>query len=328
MKYSPSRIFAKVAPPGIFLAILSVAYAQTTFTLVDEASLVNHWPGLDGLIGSADDVVSANPSTSNGSAPNSSGAASYNAFDFGQGTVPDANLFPPNRQAITYLDAGGTISVDMTVAENGGGPLILGWDISGSEPFPGHGAYSAQITAVNSGSYNPNSHSFSQNVDFTANLTSGAANSSNFDLSGTAYVILSADFGESSGNDYVDSVLIPIAQSMNADGLIFLAGSGIVPAADNFGFPQMPITAAIFALMTETVTEPLPQPEIMLSEDLQSVVVTWPSSADTAILESSANLNSEPVWTIHSPPYESAEDENVFTYTTTEGRRFFRLRTP
>lgn len=300
--------------------------AQTTFTLVDEATLVNHWPSTDGLIGSADDVVSANASTTNMSAPNSNGAASYNAFDFGQGAVPDANLFPPNRQAITFLDQGNTVSVDMDVARNGGGPLILGWNLSGSEPFNGHGPYSAEITAVNSGSYNTSNHSFTQNIDFKANLLSGEANSGSFDFSGTAYVVESSDFGTETGNSHVDDVLIPIAQAMSADALFFAMGSGTVPAADNFAFGQMDITASIVAFVVDTEPAPLTPPMVVLSDN--SVIVSWPSSATEAILESNANLESPGTWTSHSPPYATVEDRNTFTYELAGERRFFRLRNP
>lgn len=311
---------------GIIACAIQGLSAQTTFTLLDQAELVNHWPSSDGLIGTSDDVISGNPSTTNSSAPNTNGAASYNAFDFGQSSIPDGNLFPPGRQAITFLDEGNTVSVDMDVARNGGGPLILSWNLSGSEPFFGHGPYSAAITAVNSGSYNTANHSFSQNIDFSANLNSGLANSSSFDLSGIALVVESADYGNESGNDYVDDVLIPIAQAINADALFFAMGSGTVPPADNFAFGQMDITASLIGFVVDS--EPAPLPALTILRDENSVTLSWPSSATNAVLESSTELETPEPWSVHAPPYSSDGDQNTFTYAINENSRFFRLRSP
>lgn len=92
-------------------------------------------------------------------------------------------------------------------------------------------------------------------MDFTANLAGGTAESVNFDLSGQAFLVAAADFGNSTGNIYVDTVLIPMVQSKNATSLFFIHGSGIVPESTGGSgdfFPQMPIQAVIVGMTTDT----------------------------------------------------------------------------
>lgn len=327
------RIFSsRIFVTGVFVASMTIGLFKihsqgSVYQLVNDLSMVNHWPGVDGQIGTSDDVVSSDPSSTNGSTPNLNGALSYNAFDFGQGTVPDANLFPPGRQAITFLDATSTVNIDESIALSGSESrsLFLGWDVSGSEPFPGHGDYSAQITAENSGSYNPETHFFTQNIDFTANLLSGQANSSNFDLTGTAYVIAAEDFEAGTGNEYVDTVLIPIAQAKNAARMFFAMGSGTVPAADNFGFGQMNITAILFALKGTRQVEPEP---VSLSIDLNGdggVTISWPFSAGVFSLESLSGISSNSDWFLHEPPYDVIDDHASVTLPASDPIRIFRL---
>jgi len=235
--------------------------AQVSYSLITgEPAALNHYPGLDGLLATGDDLISAAPTATNASAPNSLGTYSYNAFDFsGNGTPTNAGL-PPGKDAITFI--GGSVTADTTVAQSGGGPIITGLNVSGSEPFPGHGAYSAQISAVNSGTYNASTHAFTLDIDFLANLAGGTAPASSFTLTGEAVLVDAADFATPTGDAYVDAVLIPLAQSLGASSLFFAHGSGIVPASSGGtggSFPSMPIEAALVGI----TTVPLP-PAILL----------------------------------------------------------------
>ncbi|GEM_PF-2000263 len=226
--------------------------AQTNpqeFEIISDVSGVDHWPGPDGQVGSADDVVSSTPSPLNQSAANGAGSFSYNAFQF-SGGGEETTLLPPARNAATFLS--GTFTVDLNAAANGNAPVLLNWNVSGTEPFPFHGAYTASITAVNSGTYNTTSKSFTQNVDFVANLAGGTANSVSFDLTGEAYVIDASEFATGTGNTYVDDVLIPIAQAKNAQKLAFIMGTGVVPQSSGGSggfFPEMPVTAALVGIV-------------------------------------------------------------------------------
>ena len=61
---------------AVLVASSPLAIAQTVvMDIAKDATMVNHYPGLDGLIGNADDVVSAALTTMQQSAPNSNGCA-------------------------------------------------------------------------------------------------------------------------------------------------------------------------------------------------------------------------------------------------------------
>ena len=310
---------------SLFLLTLSAeptAAADRLFQVVTNANVVNHWPAPDGLIGTTDDVVSANLSALNASAPDGTGTYSYNAFNFGNG--PEPTLLPPGMDAVTFIQ--GSVTVDGAVAQSGGGPLIKGWSFSGTEPFPGHGAYSAQITQVNSGAYNPATKAFSENLNFLANLHSGTAPATNFTLTGSVYVVDAANFVTTTGNAYVDNVLIPLAKDQNAKGLFFAQVSGTVPASSSGtggSFPQMPIAAVVVALDLS------PPP---LSITLSNVAVTptgirlaWNAQAgQTYSVESTDSLSAAfaTLSTNLAGPF--------FVDTTASGHtaRFYRVRSP
>lgn len=192
-----------------FVALLALSTSVTGATeelvLISHPSALTHAPGADGLVGTADDFLSPAPLAPTGSGPNLTGSYSYNAFDFG--ALPASPALPAGFDAVTFL--AGTVLVDKTVAVSGGGPLVTGFTVSGTEPFPGHGPYSATITTVHGGSYDPVTHAASLDIDFTASLLGGTASAVSFSLSGLAILIEAADFGTPTGITYVDSVLLP-----------------------------------------------------------------------------------------------------------------------
>jgi hypothetical protein len=220
------------------------------FTLVSgHAGALNHYPGLDGYVGTADDHVGTDSTAMNMSIPNTVGSFSYNAFDFTGIGLSDSLYLPATYNAVTFLQ--GTITVDAdAMATTGTDGILSTWNVSGTEPFPGHGAYSAVISAVNSGTYDTATKQFTINIDFTATLTGGPDTSSNFTLTGTAYLIAAADFGTATGDTYIDNVLIPMANASGATHLLVLEGEGTVPAPAGFSWPQMPVKAVIVAIKT------------------------------------------------------------------------------
>jgi len=239
---------------ALFCAFPAGAVQVTYGLLTGQAPALNHYPGADGLLATSDDVISSSPTPTNASAPNSLGTYSYNAFDFGGDGMPTDAGLPAGKDAVTFIQ--GSVTVDATVAQSGGGPIITGMNVSGTEPFPGHGAYSAQITAVNSGSYNTTTHAFTVDIDFLANLVAGTATATSFTLSGEAVLVDAANFATPTGIAYVDAVLIPLAQSLGATSLFFAHGSGTVPASSSGtggSFPSMPVEAALVGITTVPV---------------------------------------------------------------------------
>lgn len=215
--------------------------AQTAvLNIANDPSQLNHYPGPDGLVGTGDDVVSGSNTTLQNSAPNAVGSYGFNAFKFAP-AGPDDVALPDGFDAITFVN--GTITIDKGVFASGGGPIVTALDVSsGTEPFPGHGAYTSTITAVNSGSYNPATGEFTLNVDFSYTIMGQPASEPGVVLTGTAIYQASGDFGTDSGNSYFEDVAKPLAQSKGASGVVFLNATGTLT---NLGFP---IRATIVAL--------------------------------------------------------------------------------
>jgi len=138
------------------------------------------------------------------------------------------------------------------VASGGGGPLLKDWNVSGTEPYTGHGPYSSTIAAVNSGSYDPGSGAFAMDIDFAAVLNASADTSAGFSMTGEAWVVNLAGRRGGTGNAYVDGFLVPLAASLGASSLLYISGSGTVPAANNFSWPAMPVRATLVGLSPTT----------------------------------------------------------------------------
>ncbi len=250
----PTALFALAL--GVFVSLqpgqASGAAVVSHQVVVGDSDILNTWPGPDGELGTADDVVSALPSPINFSASNSIASYSYNAFDFGGGT-PELALLPDPMNAVTFLQ--GSVSVDEAVAAAGGGPIVTNWNLMGTEPFIGHGPYSSQVLIVNSGTYDTTTHAFTLNLDFVATLVGGTANGVGFALSGQAFFVDLNLPSPSTGNAYVDNVLIPVAQGLGSPSLFYIRGTGTVPAStggSGGSFPQFPVEAAIVAVPEPT----------------------------------------------------------------------------
>jgi hypothetical protein len=223
----------------------TVKAQQQEMTILSDSTVNNSYPGNDGFIGTADDIVSTTLTTNNGSAPNTSGSYGYNAFNFGGAT--NENTLPTGSNAITFVN--GTVTVDKNVFNNGGGPIISDLNItSGTEPFPGHGAYTSTITSVNGGSYDPNTHQFSLNVDISFLINGLTSTEPGLVINGIAILSESSGFATGSGNSYFDSILIPRAQANGASSLVFFDGTGTLP---NLGFPIRFVIAATVQNFTQ-----------------------------------------------------------------------------
>lgn len=232
---------------ALILAIPALAAAQTaTFDFTaDYPAVADHWPDLDAWVGTADDLISGSPSPTQGSAPNP-GTYSYNAFDFGGG-LTDPGM-PTGFIAMTFVT--GTAEVDMTVARGLApmDPLVTGLAVtSGTEPFPGHGPFTAEFSNI-SGGYNAASGAFTLTADFTANLNGTVDTATGMNLSGEAWVIEEADYGAITGHAYLDDVVIPLAQAEGAVRVLYVQGSGLIPHSQNFNWGDMPMIACIVAL--------------------------------------------------------------------------------
>jgi len=225
-------------------ALAAAATASFEFT-ADNAAVVDHWPGLDGMVGNADDLIGSTPSPIEDSAPNP-GSYSYNAFDFGSGVTEDG--LPDGFNAITFI--AGSVEIDLDVAANGSAelPVVTALSVtSGTEPFPGHGPFTAEFTNV-TGAYDVPTRGLTLNVDFAADLGGTPDTALNMKIVGQAWVIEDKDFGTATGNAYVDDVVVPLAQAEGATRVAWVMASGLIPLAENFSWGPMPFVASIVAL--------------------------------------------------------------------------------
>ncbi len=237
---------------GMLLLAIPALGQLVEFTLVSgDPGMVNHWPNGDAHIGTGDDHISASCSPNHCSGTNALGSYSYNAFDFGV-FGGDTGIPPGGYEAISFLE--GTVGIDMDVAINGGGPLFYDMSISGTEPLSGHGSYLATIARVNSGTYNPAGKAFTFNIDLDADI-GGLDSALDFDLSGTAWVIESADFGNVTGDTYIDNVLLPRAIAQSATSLMYIRMMGTVPAAEGGTWGPMPLLAEVVGFTDAVATE-------------------------------------------------------------------------
>jgi hypothetical protein len=299
------------------LVCLQIRAADRVYQVANSSNIVAHWPAADGWIGTTDDVVSAASFLPHLSGANTNGSFSYNAFDFGG---PAQSAMPTGRDAITFVQ--GNITLDLSVAQSGGGPLIKNWQVSGTEPYSGHGPYSASIVRVNSGSYNPATHVFTQSVDFTASLNTGIAIASNFVLSGEAYVIESANFGTATGHAYVDNVLRPLAIQQGASSMVYMRAAGTIPASSGDLFPSMPFTAVMVGLYQEASTN---QIRLAIAPAAGGVRLSWTSeAAKTYVIEATDALSNSNSFA----PIASNLLGPDFVDSFIQGRaaRFYRLR--
>lgn len=226
--------------------VLVCPAASVTYQLATDSSMVNHWPGPDGLIGTADDIVDGGATTIGGSGPNVPGGLSQVSFDFGNPSA-EPKLASP-FDAISFISTG-SFTFDATAGA--GSPLVLSFTIDvGTEPFFGHGPYEAISTGLLLGS------SGAGTFDVTAapydTVINGSPDSAVMSFSGT-FSLIDPD-GPATGNTYFDTVLTPMAQTAGANSYVVLTGTGMSGAATNFNFPNMPIQVTLVGF--EGVPEP------------------------------------------------------------------------
>ncbi|MBN2163787.1 MAG: hypothetical protein JXR25_14960 [Pontiellaceae bacterium] len=196
--------------------------APVLYELASDSSMINHWPGPDGMVGTSDDVVDGTVFSVGGSGPNTPGALSSGSFDFGP-RDPESKLASP-YDAVTFVNLG-TISFDS--AAGSGSPLIQSFNMeSGTEPYIGHGPYSAVTTGPLSGTSTATTFSLTNapydtviTTEYSTNYQSGVMN-----MSGIYRVVNPS--GPPTGVSYLDSVLTPIAKVQGAKSYLMLTGTG------------------------------------------------------------------------------------------------------
>lgn len=211
--------------------------AEATYQLLTDPSAVSRWPGADGLIGTGDDIIDGTATTIGGSGPNTVGGFSHVSFDFG--TPGGDPKLSGDFDAISFFSNG---SFTFDAAGGTGSALITAFDIvSGTEPFTGHGPYSATTSGPVTGSSGTGTFAVTGAPYDT--VINGNPDSATMSFSGT-YAVVDPN-GAATGNSYYDNVLTPVALANGAVSYVVLLGTGTSGAATNFNFPNMPIQVSL-----------------------------------------------------------------------------------
>ncbi len=219
------------------LALTGTANSETYTLITGDPSLLYKYPGdADGLglMGTGDDVKDSAVTTFNGSSPNTLGAYSFVTGAIGSsGGDP---LLPGNANVIAF--GAGSLTTDETVVSSGGFPLFTDISISGTNHLQGPGPGSITVTGL-SGNYVPGTHTLTANTKFDFSFLGGLiSDSSTVSLTGT---VIATTTLNATGNNYVDTVIIPAASALGGTGVIF------VDLVGNLGInlPWIPLPATI-----------------------------------------------------------------------------------
>ena len=223
----------------ISFSALSLSAAERTFVVATDDSLINHWPGADGLLGTADDPVDANPSAVVGSDPNAAGTYGFmvTVLDF-ISSDPEPYLFD-QWNTTTYVEGSATIDTDAFLAD--GVPLLTSINFNGTQLFQFHGLYSLSMTSPTGGTYSRSGHvfTFSSTYDFEGTFAAGFAMTTDATAEGTAILIDATDYGAPDLSaapaalaDYVTNVAIPLAQARSASGLLVSASTMVTTGSE------------------------------------------------------------------------------------------------
>ena len=226
------------------------------FVVMTSANEVNHWPAADGFVGTPDDVVDGGLSEFAHSSPNSDGSLSYIITNLGFSNEHDPRL--PARDTITFVR--GSASINPLDSGSTTVPLLTSLTFSGTELFPGHGAYSVRLTNPHPGgsmTRKGNSYSFAVHFDFEGTYVAGPARATNALASGLVYLVEQRDFDAPAFpgvgddfTDYIKAVAIPLARSQGASALLCsemnLQTAGSIPGTTGF-FPPLNAYAVLVA---------------------------------------------------------------------------------
>ena len=238
---------------------------ERTFTVVTSDDLVNHWPGADGFLGTADDPIDGDPSSVVGSDPNAAGTFAFmtTLLTFFP-TDPDPYLFG-QWNTVTYVEGTSMIDTEAFLGDNV--PLLTSVEMSGTQLFQGHGLYSLSLTNPTGGTYSRtgNVFTFSSTYDFEGTFAAGFAETTGATAEGTAIQIDAADYASpdiaaapAELAAFVTDIAIPIAQERGASGLLVFAAdletSGSVGNTPGF-FPPLDAYGVSFSLEMAAVVE-------------------------------------------------------------------------
>jgi hypothetical protein len=205
--------------------VASLAQAQDYQFVAADAAAAFLLPGANGLLGDGDDVERFDVGSVVSFDPNYLGGWSWVAYTVSG--PPETGLPSPHNVAVFGID--GSLTVDETVATGGGGPLLTGGSLTLTGHRQGAGGQTVDFVATG-GTYNPVTGELTLSFDVSV-----SASNVSVDLSGHGFV-LDAPFQPIAGQTHLNTVLIPLANRLQATSLVYteLSGNSVVGASDPF----------------------------------------------------------------------------------------------
>jgi hypothetical protein len=114
--------------------------------------------------------------------------------------------------------------------------------VSGTEPFPGHGAYEAVITDGNLLYYHDSTGGFGVEVDVEYTIGGSTTTERDVQLEGTLLYRVFLDPTPTPTNEYMENVLVPMAQRRGALGVAYIEAEGTLPG---LGYPISLVVVAL-----------------------------------------------------------------------------------
>lgn len=290
-----------------FLGVSAQVQGQTsdlTFTLLTDTSVLNHFPGPDNLIGTADDVVSDQAGGLNQSAPNSPAALSF--F-----TVTFAGVPFTQPEFVGDVIRFTTGSLDISATLNKGNTfnvLITGGTLNGTAANPTIGP---SVTTLGEQSGAPDGLSAS----LATNQMTGTFDHQTFAedsmtgedtfpfpdqdiMSATVVVVAKANFG-ASGDSYMDNVVAPLIISPDITGILRIEFEFTEVQNPDMGLNGAVVRGAIIATTTDTVPPLSPGGGETPTSTFTLTLTPTPTATDTAmpILTSTFTLTPTPTET-------------------------------
>jgi hypothetical protein len=322
---------------GLLLGFcLATRASDRTFTIVTNAPVVNHWPGPDGFVGTADDVVNAGLSAYEQSSPNEYGSYSFIVTTLGQNHPQDPWLFGGYDTATFVL---GSVTIDTAQFVTNDIPLLKAIEFSGTELFPGHGPYTVKLTSREGGSstHTGNLFNISVRFDFQGTFNSGTAIATNATANGRIVLLNASQYAApdltGAPNDlanYIRTVAIPVATANNASGFICgdinlqTSGSLFGIPGDTGFFPALTAYGVVFGLdLSPPASSTLDITNVVFTAD--GLRLQWsPLAGQTYSVQATSGLGSG--FTTIATNLSQPE----FTDQNTQGQRmrFYRVSAP
>lgn len=239
-------------------AVVHAQPSQLTFNLITDAAALNHYPGPDKLIGTADDVVSNQPAGFGPSDPNSPASLSYFTVKFA-GSIAQQTEF----QGDVIRFQTGSLDISATLNKGNSFNVILtGGTLSGTvaNPFIGR-----SITTLGEQFGNPDglSAAFATNqltgtFDHSTHTPDTQGGPGNFPfpdqdiMSATVVVVKKADFG-SSGDAYMDNVVAPLITSPAVTGILRVEFEFLETQVPNMGLNGALVQGVLVATTSDEI---------------------------------------------------------------------------